>query len=204
MQRLANTLSGQVLTMAGVGKVSRCTRGMFQLMHQYCTYSHQRRCTTCSDWPAPCQARPPPWPEWGKCPDLQDECYSQGVTFILALIREGVPHVAFGQHLFRPCPYHGRSGESVQIYKRDVKVKALVLYSLSSEKVYHMQRLASTLSGHAPTMAGVGKVSRSLLKLKLVMEEAVRGSLSHMTRYWNYTQFFLMLFFSSFPMCSTL
>jgi hypothetical protein len=34
-------------------------------------------------------------------------------------------------------------------------------------------------------MAGVGKVSRSLLKFKLVMEEAIRGSVSLMTRYWN-------------------
>ncbi len=31
-----------------------------------------------------------------------------------------------------------KSGKSVQMYKRDVTANALVLYSLSSEKVYHM------------------------------------------------------------------
>ncbi len=43
-----------------------------------------------------------------------------------------------GKHLVRPGPHHGSSGESVKVYKRDVTAKALVLHSLSSEKVYHM------------------------------------------------------------------
>jgi len=64
--------------------------------------------------------------------------YSQGISFVLTLIREGVPHVAVGKQLVRPGPHHGGSGESVQIYKMNVTAKALLLYSLSSEKVYHM------------------------------------------------------------------
>ncbi len=43
-----------------------------------------------------------------------------------------------GQHLVRPGPHHGGSGESVQIYKRDVIDKPLVFYALSSEKVHHV------------------------------------------------------------------
>jgi hypothetical protein len=85
--------------MVGVGKVSRFPRGILQPRRYLCTHPHQRRCTICSGWPVPCQARPPPWGEWGKCPHLQEGCNSQGVTYVLTLIREGVPYVAAGQYV---------------------------------------------------------------------------------------------------------